>query len=133
MIATELLRHEFFTIFGGLDTRHMQHGKGFEAKVFRQVCQMLINAIGAAQHSPAGRAGKAWMVLGEVLGHLQVSHAGVDVPFCAIRSPGAAPKGLGTSVHLAQHQNPGVGPPDTSQENDKRTGANPVLGLFCLF
>lgn len=58
MIATELLRHEFFTIFGVLDTRNMQHGKGFEAKVFRQVCQMLINAIGAAQHSRLAEQGK---------------------------------------------------------------------------
>ena len=46
LIATKLLRDEFFTIFGDLDTKTVQQGRGFEAKVFRQVCQMLVNAIG---------------------------------------------------------------------------------------
>jgi len=43
-MATKLLRDEFFTIFGDLDMRSMQQGRSFEAKVFQQVCQMLVNA-----------------------------------------------------------------------------------------
>lgn len=38
MIATKLLRAEFFTIFGDQDTKSMQQGRGFDAEVFQQVC-----------------------------------------------------------------------------------------------
>lgn len=46
VVATKLLRDEFFTIFGDQDTKNMQQGRGFDAKVFQQVCQMLVKAIG---------------------------------------------------------------------------------------
>lgn len=46
VIATKLLRTEFFTIFGVKDTKSMQQGRCLDAEVFQQVCQMLVKAIG---------------------------------------------------------------------------------------
>lgn len=58
MIAPKLLRAEFFTIFGDQDTKSMKQGRGFDAKVFRQVCQMLVKAIGGIQHPKESREEK---------------------------------------------------------------------------
>lgn len=58
MIATKLLRDEFFTIFGDQDTENMQQGRGFDAEVFQQVCWMLVKAIGGIQHPKDGREEK---------------------------------------------------------------------------
>lgn len=58
MIATKLLRDEFFTIFGDQDTENMQQGRGFGAEVFQQVYQMLVKAIGGIQHPKDGREKK---------------------------------------------------------------------------
>lgn len=58
MIATKLLRAEFFTIFGDQDTKSMQQGRGLDAEVFQQVCQMLVKAIGGIQHPKDDRKEK---------------------------------------------------------------------------
>lgn len=63
MNATKLLRDEFFTIFGDLDMKTVQQGKGFEAKVFQQVYQRLANAVGGTQHPTddgEGKLGWSW-------------------------------------------------------------------------
>ena len=70
VIATKLLRDEFFTIFGDLDTKTVQQGRGFEAKVFQQVCQMLVNAIGGTQHPVYGGEGKLGWCWEEALSRL---------------------------------------------------------------
>lgn len=58
MIAPKLLRAEFFTIFGDQDTKSMEQGRGFDAKVFRQVCQMLVKAIEGIQNPKDSREEK---------------------------------------------------------------------------
>lgn len=58
MTATKLLRAEFFTIFGDQDTKRMQQGRGLDAEVFQQVCQMLVKAIGDIQHPKDDREEK---------------------------------------------------------------------------
>lgn len=60
MIATKLLRAEFFTIFGDQDTKSMQQGRGFDAKVFQQVCQTLVKEIGGIQHPKDDREKLGW-------------------------------------------------------------------------
>lgn len=58
VIATKLLRDEFFTIFGDQDTKNMPQGRGFDAEVFQQVRQMLVKAIEGIQHPKDGREEK---------------------------------------------------------------------------
>lgn len=70
MNATKLLRDEFFTIFGDLDTKTVQQGRGFEAKVFQQVYQRLTNAVGGTQHPTDGGEGKLGWSLEEALSQL---------------------------------------------------------------
>lgn len=73
VIATKLLRDEFFTIFGDQDTENMQQGRGFDAKVFQQVCRMLVKTIGGIQHPKGGREEKLGWCWEEALRQLRAT------------------------------------------------------------
>lgn len=145
MIATKLLRAEFFTIFGDQDTKSMEQGRDFDAKVFQQVCQMQVKAIGGIQHPKDGREEKLGWCWEKALSQLHATWP--EMPPCTLpAAPVLLLKAwvLASCQHLrrhlrdlcfAQHQNPTSvqlnHPPDTSQESDKRTGTDPALCLFC--